>query len=67
MTSCGHDLGDEAIVVPELVDHSLREVLSSRDSSLGTAVARVVAEAADGTQHYAAHGSSPGPWPGQRT
>lgn len=55
------DLGDEAHAVPELVGYSLRTVLNSTDSSLGNAVARVAAEAAEGAPNYAAHGSSPGP------
>jgi len=52
-------LDEEAIAVPELVNQSLKMVLSSTESALANAVARAVVEAAGSAQNYAAHGSSP--------
>jgi hypothetical protein len=52
-------LDEEAIAVPELVNYSLRMVLSSTESALANAVARAVLQAAGSAQSYAAHGSSP--------
>jgi FXSXX-COOH protein len=48
-----------ATAVPRLVDVSLEMVISSRNSALANAVARVVREAERGEESFAAHGSSP--------
>ena len=59
MPSPDNRLDEETISVPELVNYSLKTVLSSTDSALANAVARAVQEAAGSAQNYAAHGSSP--------
>ena len=59
MPSPDNRLDEEATPVPELANLSLKRVLSSTNSALDNAVARAVAEAARGSQNFAAHGSSP--------
>lgn len=59
MPSPDNRLDEEAITVPELVNHALITVLNSRDSALANAVKQAVLDAAGSIENFAAHSSSP--------